>query len=65
LNNNFCITIDEYQNDPEKVTLKVHNENDILLLELEREEFYELCNMRYRMDFPELPAPLSELALVA
>jgi len=66
LNNNTAVTVDEFQADAEKVILKVHNGNDLLILEFDRDEFYELCNMRYRMDFSvEIPAQLPELSLVA
>ena len=66
LNNTIAVTVEEFQTDAEKVILKVHNEKDILILEFDRDEFYELCNMRYRMDFPvEITAQLPELTLVA
>ena len=66
LNNTTAVTVDEFQTDPELVTLKIHHDNDIMILEFHREEFNELCNMRHRIDFPlEIPAQLQELALVA
>ena len=65
LNNSTAITVDEFQHDPDTVILKVHNGDEILLLSFTKDEFHELCNMRYRLDFPELPAQSPELSLVA
>ena len=57
--------MDEFQHDPDTVILKVHNGDDILMLSFAKDEFHELCNMRYRMDFPDITAQLTELSLVA
>ena len=65
LNNSTAITVDEFQHDPDTVILKVHNGDDILLLSFTRDEFHELCNMRYRLDFPDISAQTPELSLVA
>ena len=65
LNNSTAITVDEFQTDPDTVILKVHNGDDILMLSFTKDEFHELCNMRYRLDYPELTAQLPELTLVA
>ena len=65
LNNTTAITIDETQNDNHMVTLKVCQEDNILILQFDRDDFDELCNMRFRLDFPVIPAQLQELALVA
>ena len=65
LTNSTAITVDEFQHDPETVILNVHNGDDILLLSFSKDEFHELCNMRYRLDFPEIPAQSPELSLVA
>ena len=65
LNNSTAITVDEYQHDPDTVLLKVHNGDDILILPFAKDEFHELCNMRYRLDFPDITAQSPELSLVA
>jgi len=65
INNSNAITVDEYQIDPDTVILKVHNGDDILLLTFTKDEFHELCNMRYRLDYPNITAQLPELSLVA
>ena len=65
LNNSTAITVDEFQHDPDTVLLKVHNGDDILMLSFAKDEFHELCNMRYRLDYPEIPAQSPELSLVA
>ena len=65
LNNSTAVTVDEFQTDPEKVILKVHNGDDTLLLSFTKDEFHELCNMRYRLDFPDITAQSPELTLVA
>ena len=65
INNSTAITVDEFQTDPDTVILKVHNGDDMLLLSFTKDEFHELCNMRYRLGFPEIPAQSPELTLVA
>ena len=65
LDNTTAITVDEFQTDSDTVILKVHNGDDILMLSFAKDEFHELCNMRYRLDFPEITAQSQELSLVA
>jgi len=66
LNNNQAITLDEFQPNSGQVVMKIHQGDDMQLLQLDREEFYELCAMRYRLDFPDdVTAPATELSLVA
>ena len=66
INKDHFLSIDEYQNDPRKVLMRVHHHDEVLVLEFEKDEFFELCGMRYRMDFPiEVTAQSHDLKLVA
>ncbi len=66
INNAISITLDESQEDSDRVTLKVYKDETIIILQLDRDDFDQLCNMRYRLDFPDdVTAPATELSLVA
>jgi hypothetical protein len=45
--------------------LRVHQEDSLLLLPFSKAEFHELCNMRYRLDYPETTAQTKNLVLVS
>ena len=65
-NNTTSITLDEFQEESDFVTLKVYQGENVINVQLDRDDFNELCNMRYRLDFArEIPAQLQELMLVA
>lgn len=63
--NQLSITLDELQPEPAYVVLRVHSNDDLLVLQFEKQEFEELCNMKYRLDFPPASVPVLPLALVA
>ena len=66
VNNATSITLDEFQENSDIVTLKIYHGENVLVLQLDRDDFNELCNMRYRLDFArDVPAQLQELTLVA
>ena len=65
LNSNLAVTVDEVQPDPNQVILRVHQEDSLLLLPFSKAEFHELCNMRYRLDYPETTAQTKNLVLVS
>lgn len=62
--NHHSITIDEVQAEPDQVTFRVHTTDQLLVLSFSKEEFDELCQMRYRLDFPVVATPAHKLALV-
>ena len=60
------LTLDEFQEEADFVTLMVNQRGNVINVRLERDDFNELCNMRYRLDFArDIPAQLQELTLVA
>lgn len=64
--NQMAITVDETQPEPNQVILRVHSGDDMLVLQFDKDEFDELCNLKYRLDFPEeTPQKAQSLALVA
>ena len=63
INNTHSITIDQYQTDPNQVVMKIHNETDTLILQFDRDEFHDLCAMRFTIDYPITAKP--DLTLVA
>jgi hypothetical protein len=62
--NGISITIDQFQLDPNQVIIKVHNNDNVMLLQFDKDEFHDLCGMRFNIDYPILPAK-PELSLVA
>ena len=65
VNSDLAVTVDEYQPEPNQVILRVHQEDKVSLLPFSKAEFNELCNMRYRIDYPEITAQTKNLALVS
>jgi hypothetical protein len=63
-NNGISITIDQFQIDPTQVIMKVHNNDNVMLLHFDKDEFNDLCSMRFSIDYPILPAK-PDLSLVA
>ena len=63
-NNGISITIDQFQLDPNQVIIKVHNNDNVLLLQFDRDEFHDLCGMRYSIDYPAITTK-PDLTLVA
>ena len=61
--NGISITIDQFQLDPNEVIIKVHSNDNILLLQFDKDEFHDLCGMRFNIDYPITAKP--ELSLVA
>jgi len=62
--NHHAITVDEIQTEPDQVTLRVHTSDQLLALSFAKEEFEELCQLRYRLDFPAVTTSAHKLALV-
>ena len=66
VNNNVSITLDEFQEQYEFVSIKVYQGESIINVQLDRYEFDQLCNMKYRLEFPaQLQESSQELSLVA
>ena len=66
VNNNVSITLDEFQEQYDITTIKVFQGENVINVQLSREDFNDLCNLRYKIDHPqELPALSQELSLVA
>ena len=63
-NNGISITIDQFQLDPNQVIIKVHNNDNVMLLQFDKDEFHDLCSMRFSIDYPIIPAK-PDLSLVA
>ena len=63
-NNGISITIDQFQIDPTQVIMKVHKDDTVMLLHFDKDEFNDLCSMRFSIDYPVLPAK-PDLSLVA
>ena len=63
-NNGISITIDQFQLDHNQVIMKVHNNDNVLLLHFDKDEFNDLCSMRFSIDYPIIPAK-PDLSLVA
>lgn len=62
--NNHSITVDESQSEPDQVIIRVHTIDNLVVLNFSKEEFEELCNLKFRLDFPSVTAQIP-LALVA
>lgn len=63
--NNYSITVDEAQSEPDKVTLRVHTNEDMFVLHFDKTEFEELCRLPFRLDHPAIATPAQTLALMA
>lgn len=68
LNNTQAITVEETQTSFNQVKIIIHNNDELIELVFQKDEFFEFMGMRYRLDFNEenieLPAQ-KELMLVA
>jgi|LakMenEpi03Aug12_release.lakeMendotaPanAssembly.Ray.scaffolds.fasta_scaffold77835_7 hypothetical protein len=52
---NTSISIDEVQKN-HQVNLNIHLEDGVIAMPFNKEEFFELANMRYRLEFPPVTA---------
>jgi hypothetical protein len=50
--NNRSLSIERKQSTPDEVIIRVECDGDEYLLPFQRGEFNELCNLRYRLEFP-------------
>ena len=63
INPDTSVTIDQFQTDPNQVVMKVYHDGNMLALNFDKDEFYDLCAMRFNIDYPITAKP--ELSLVA
>jgi hypothetical protein len=62
-NTDTTVTIDQFQADPNQVVMKIYHDESVLVLQFDREEFHDLCSMRFSIDYPPTAKP--DLSLVA